>query len=121
MSNLKFHFCKEAYLNNHPVHVNFQNQKYLLIFSNTFDYIKQVENKDIWLVGRSKISFVTRANAFSLYFNTKGKLSDIIQEQDKILIQDMDVFGNLTNEDLVRDCQIVDNAIKELLPILTNK
>ena len=83
--------------------------------------IYKVENKDIWLVGRSKISFVTRANAFSLYFNTKGKYSDIIQEQDKILIQDMDVFGNLTNEDLVRDCQIVDNAIKELLPILTNK
>ena len=48
MSNLKFHFCKEAYLNNHPVHVNFQNQKYLLVFSNTFDYIKQVENKDIF-------------------------------------------------------------------------
>lgn len=57
MSNLKFHFCKEAYLNNHPVHVNFQNQKYLLIFSNTFDYIKQVENKDIFSNNSATIDY----------------------------------------------------------------
>ena len=82
----------------------------------------KVEKKDIWLVGKSKFGYETQYYTSSFFKEKKGKLFFPTKEEEKkIYIQNMDIFKTVTNENLILDCKVIDAALEDILPILTNQ